>query len=189
MLDRRMKIVLSLLPKGKKVLDVGCGNGTLTYYVARDNNTIGIDISKEKISIARKRHPEVKFEIADIDKYKTKDKFDVIILAGVIEYLENPGKTLKKIKNFLKKDGFLIITVPNVLSLRKRIRKFLRMRVETDDRVKHLFTKEEIVNLMRKAGYTIDFLTTTKMAKVKNIPIPVIDGLADNIILKCKKCG
>jgi len=54
-------------PKGREVLDVGCGTGFFTgYYLGRGARLTGVDIAPVSIETLRARHPEARFVLADV---------------------------------------------------------------------------------------------------------------------------
>jgi len=54
-------------PRGREVLDVGCGTGFFTaYYLGRGARVTGIDIAPVSIETLRARHPEARFLLADV---------------------------------------------------------------------------------------------------------------------------
>lgn len=105
----------------KKVLDIGCGPGEMLIdLMKRGYSVSGIDISEGMIAVAKDnistKMPGGEFDlkIGDIEKLDIKDEsFDVVICAGVIEYLGKDDKALSELNRVLKKDGVLIITVRN----------------------------------------------------------------------------
>jgi len=100
-------------------LDIGCGTGTISLYLAeKDNSVTGIDISKKAIKIARENakrlHLEnVTFFNEDIQSFNFNQKFDLVICSEVLEHLSHDIKVLKKIRKLMKKDGHLLISVPS----------------------------------------------------------------------------
>lgn len=51
-----------------KILDIGCGKGSLTHMLKKKNNQVrGIDISQTAINIATERFPDIDFEYLDIN--------------------------------------------------------------------------------------------------------------------------
>ena len=106
--------------KGKSVIDVGCGTGKLAYLISKKGgNVIGIDYSKSAIKIAKMKYqnPNLKYELMDISK-KILGKYDVIILVGTLEHMDNPYSMLRRLKSHLKPGGKIIITSPNWANLR-----------------------------------------------------------------------
>lgn len=104
------------------ILDIGAGTGFfLTKFKEKDWEVRGVEISRQACEFARKVHG-VKLDRGDfLDKYYPKNYFDVVTLNGCLEHLHKPKETLKKIAKVLKKDGLLLITVPNFDSLGRRI--------------------------------------------------------------------
>ena len=105
-----------LLPGGVlNIIDVGCGNGYIaSQLAAMGNNVIGIDASEDGISIARKAHPSVRFEV-----YSAYDDLtdlvldaDVAISSEVIEHLYRPILFLENLFNVLCPGGYVILTTP-----------------------------------------------------------------------------
>ena len=93
-----------------KVLDLGCGVGSLAPLFKR-KNYLGIDIDKKSIEFARKKNLRYKFQVADVTDFQFNDKFDLILIVGVLHHLNNGDvrKTLEGVSNCLKKDGKLIV--------------------------------------------------------------------------------
>src|ERR1700712_4954468 len=60
-------LVAWLRPKaGERILDLGCGTGTLTAEIARHGSVVtGVDRSEEMIASAREKYTELCFEVAD----------------------------------------------------------------------------------------------------------------------------
>lgn len=94
------------------VLDIGCGNGALTYDVGGKAKMVtGIDIEDKNINAAKKRHSKlsVKYVVGDATKDLSGEKFDVIILSNVLEHIEHRIEFLKSIRGLASK---FLIRVP-----------------------------------------------------------------------------
>jgi len=104
--------------QGKKtIVDIGCGEGILLEklmqkYPAKE--IIGIDAEKENIEICKKYGLNVIFGSAYNLPLKD-NSIDCIILAEVIEHLDQPSKAIGEIHRVLKKNGMLIMLFPNDL--------------------------------------------------------------------------
>jgi 2-polyprenyl-3-methyl-5-hydroxy-6-metoxy-1,4-benzoquinol methylase len=100
------------------ILDVGCGPGWLSEYLARLGYAVtGIDISPDFIEIAeyrRKSIPEyskilVKYQCIDIHESDIQEQFDCAILYDSLHHLDDPDMVLRSIYALLSQNGFLII--------------------------------------------------------------------------------
>lgn len=97
--------------KKLKILEVGCGYGYTTYAIKQMGfDVLGIDISKNAISFARKQFGD-NFKAIDIDSVK--ESFDFILATEVIEHVSNPQVFLSQLKKRLKREGTILITTPN----------------------------------------------------------------------------
>lgn len=82
--------------EGCSVLDVGCGFGDLYGYLCRngiDVDYTGIDLCPDFIDIARKRHPEANFIVADFEEAIISDRFDWAFESGVFNYRVSDHET------------------------------------------------------------------------------------------------
>jgi 2-polyprenyl-3-methyl-5-hydroxy-6-metoxy-1,4-benzoquinol methylase len=117
-----IKIIKKLgLPSDAKVLDAGCGGGSLVHTIHNElgfKNIYGFDASKSGIEVAKKNFPEIaeNFFIHNVYEVKLPDyipqRFDLVISMEVIEHLYSPKDYLANINQWLKNDGYLILTTP-----------------------------------------------------------------------------
>jgi 2-polyprenyl-3-methyl-5-hydroxy-6-metoxy-1,4-benzoquinol methylase len=112
-------IVQKALPSSStlRILDLGCGNGHLTYLIAQQGyEVVGIDDSESGIKFARLSYPNCHFiqsSIYDLSNNNDLEtSFDVVISAEVIEHLLYPKELVRAAKKCLKPSGQLILTTP-----------------------------------------------------------------------------
>ena len=117
----RYNKILEYIPSKTHVLDYGCGWGTFSkMLVDKGCRVDGIDLDRYSIDIAKdiiKENELLKFEnisIADIPD----EKYDYVVSTQVIEHTHNPGNYLVECNRVLKKNGYLVISLPNILNLR-----------------------------------------------------------------------
>jgi len=118
----RIRKILKLIGLNKKVLDVGCYDGTIALRLIKNNNEVwGLDASKEAVKSAKEKG--VKAFIGNLEeKFPFESEtFDVIFAGEIIEHILDTESFLDEIKRVLKKDGELILTTPNTASLARRI--------------------------------------------------------------------
>jgi 2-polyprenyl-6-hydroxyphenyl methylase/3-demethylubiquinone-9 3-methyltransferase len=87
--------LMAAYPPPARVLDVGCGNGSMTArYVQRGYRAVGIDLSATGLEIARKAHPGIRFEPLAADAAVLanlgEEPFDLVISTEVVEHLYDP---------------------------------------------------------------------------------------------------
>nr|WP_172632601.1 methyltransferase domain-containing protein [Methanotorris igneus] len=163
-----------------------------------------MDIDKERISQLKNKGYNVIYD--DVQKFenlkKLNKKFDVIVAGEIIEHLENPGLFLDKVKEFLKEDGILIITTPNMLSLRFIIRHTLFGQESPfwknrDDEIRygHVigFSKMLLENLLLRKGYKIlEIRYTIKdeysgvKGNIEKLISKIFPRFSPNLIVICK---
>src|SRR5208283_137627 len=95
----KVKLILGLV-EGKKVLDVGCGSGLLSKTLL-DNGyeVVAIDNDWRAVEIAKKKG--IRGFVADINDWKTDEKFDCIILGDVLEHIEDDRSAMRKVYGML----------------------------------------------------------------------------------------
>jgi len=101
---------------GGKILDVGCGQGVLYYYISEnvksDVDYFGLDISLEAVKIAQQRFGSEKFMQLDFDRAKVKNKYDVIIFNETLYYFEQPIQIIEQsIFLNLNSNGYFIVSM------------------------------------------------------------------------------
>ncbi len=116
----RYNIVLNQLREctGKRILDVGCGDGALSYLLSCRTGAFvtGIDSSDEAIRFAREKTRNItNIEFIKASAYHLPfehSSFDYVISSDVIEHLQEPQKMLTEIKRAFNGKGKIIITTP-----------------------------------------------------------------------------
>lgn len=96
------------------VLDIGCGNGALTYDVAKKaGQVVGIDLNEKSISLARQRYSRgnIKYICGNVLNDLPDERFDVVILSNVLEHIDERVKFLKRLREMAPK---FLIRVPMI---------------------------------------------------------------------------
>lgn len=152
--EQRAEAIYRILKKHNihRVLDVGCGLGKVTVYLAEKGlDIIGIDISPRMIDLAKKKAREhqvsIDFQAAELNQFLTTKQFDGVLFAGVLEHIENEEQMMRDAQRVLKESGKIIIF---------DIPLFPWLYHPRDRRVGHLrrYTKSMILNKLTAQGYT-----------------------------------
>lgn len=162
----RIDAILKLVKPGSRVLDVGCGDGTIGESLRVNNNDVyGVDISAQAVTLALERG--IKASVCDIenDNLPFPEKtFDFVVAAEIIEHVFDTDGFLGKIRNVLKTGGCLVLTTPNLASLGRRIFLFqgrnplieVASRPESAGHIRY-FVKQALLDLLKENGFETDF--------------------------------
>jgi len=158
---QRFEMTLELCGSGEKtILDIGCGAGRFTIPLAeRGMDVVGIDYSSEMIRLADRyvkargekgsKPLRVKHLCCDfIADFNPKEKFDVTLAIGVLDYIKDPLPFMKRMKEVTK--GLMITAFP-AYTPQMPIRK---MWLATKDCPVYFYTKKRITQLYAAAGIT-----------------------------------
>lgn len=109
----RFKKILSLLPKEKtSFLDAAIGHGIFSFKLKKNGyNPIGIDIDLKAVFYVKKKN--INSIAGDIENLPFKENsFSLILSSETLEHIEDYKKGLYEFNRILKKNGFLIVSVP-----------------------------------------------------------------------------
>lgn len=100
----RKKIALTILDgyNYDSILELGCGKGTFTHLLKKENNKIvAVDISENAIRRARASYPDIDFRCDTIlDAKKFGDYFDICLIMGVFAYVKEWKSILSDVSKF-----------------------------------------------------------------------------------------
>ena len=149
-----------------RILEIGFGTGRLIHKLAQqiDNGLIeGVDFSREMVSIARKRNRKsiaqgkVKIVEGNFDKMPyEKQMFSKACSVNTIYFWPGPVSIAKKVADILKPGGKFILAFEDIEQLKQR---------KLNQEVFHLYSKDEIQNLLIKAGFSSN---TSMVSKKKS---------------------
>ncbi len=117
-----------------KILDLGCGVGRTTKYLAdKGFEVVGVEIVEDMVKRAKKLYPSVKFEVGDACKLNHKtEEFDVVFFSfNGLDYIYPESKrvvALQEIERVLKRGGYFVYSSHNPLSLFFKFRPGLLIR-------------------------------------------------------------
>jgi SAM-dependent methyltransferase len=114
--DDHVRYFRYLVGSGKRVLELGCGDGSL--LAALDPTVgVGIDVSPSMVALARQRHPHLDFRVGDAGDLPelATPPFDVIILSDLVGYLDDVQQCLEKLHRLCHADTRVIVSYYNFL--------------------------------------------------------------------------
>lgn len=147
------------LGENKNILDIGCGAGTIDFYlVAKGYKVLGIDISSISIRACKKtadtlniNKNNIDFRVMDFPNEEPVGKFDSVTCFEVIEHLENDKKALGMIFDLLNSEGILFLSTPSKNAPLYKI----GYSKNFDREVGHLrrYSSEELTDVLEKLGF------------------------------------
>lgn len=178
----------------ERILDFGCGDGKLTAlisFIVPNGSVFGVDLSSEMIHVAQKLFPRESYpnltfqESLDLDfsKFKTDQKFDVIVSFCVFHLIPHPMIVLQNLKNHLIPGGKLIITLPTGIS--KKFSRIVSEEMEirgwhfpsNHSSERRMNSVASIQKIMEEAGFKVDFCETLKKRQFYGSKKELVDWL------------
>jgi 2-polyprenyl-3-methyl-5-hydroxy-6-metoxy-1,4-benzoquinol methylase len=134
--------------KDKRVLDIACGvgYGSKMLHLAGAASVVGVDLSEETLTYARKNHqsPGLQFVCANAEEFEWPEPFDLIVSFETLEHLPHPEQFIRQMSQLLTPEGYLILSVP------------LGETRHLDAYHLHAFSQEDVFSLLEKSGFRIE---------------------------------
>ena len=112
-MKKEFKVIADLLPKNVRVLDVGCGDGSLMSHLIQEKNieARGLELKKENVTKCIYKGLPVIEGNAETELHQFPNQsFDFVILSQTLQAFYNPEKVLK---DLLRIGKSVIISIPN----------------------------------------------------------------------------
>ena len=136
------------------LLDIGCSVGFLLEEARNQGfDAEGMELNKKAVDIAASKGFNVKRCMLNEAGYDS-EKFDAVILNHILEHINEPNDFLYSIFKIMKKDGILVIGVPNHDSLVARLLKRNWYGWGMPEHLWH-FDRKSLKYLLAKNGFII----------------------------------
>jgi SAM-dependent methyltransferase len=161
--------IFKQVPAGSTALEIGCGSGRLANILTIWKKCRVYCVDKDPVisSFAKGKCIEIlNIDIENTELPYEKDAFDRIIIGNALEHMIEPEQVLIRLRKYLKEDGSLIYSVPNIVNWHSRMKIFFGKFEYEDGTVferSHLrfFTLRSAKNLAIDSGYRIIWLDVT----------------------------
>jgi SAM-dependent methyltransferase len=121
-----IKTILEFDKNRSAFLDVGCNVGILLYATKPHYKSVyGLEISDATAKFVNEML-NVEVFTDKFENIQPQVKFSCISMSHVIEHIPNPNEWLAKARQILEEDGILVISVPNMFSLSRKIKLFFK---------------------------------------------------------------
>jgi len=178
---RKLRLFRTLKNVPKPVgalLEIGCGAGfSADYLRGQYGRMVGIDRSANLIAFARQYNgsPQASFYRQDVKDFSTDQRFNVILMIGVLHHLNDADLVLTRLSSCLAEGGVLLANEPQkgnpLIVLMRRIRK----RVDPEYAMDQIeFSERELEEVFTRCGYTIQLFPqgflSTPLAETRILP-------------------
>lgn len=138
---------------GSKILDIGCGAGSFLSIVRPFGfKTFGVELDFNAVQRAREMGHNVAQGSLEERRFEN-NTFDIVRFSHVVEHLKSPNNTLNEVHRILKRDGSLIIVVPNIGSTISRFFKQYWFNLDLPRHLYH-FTPQTLRLLLMQSGFS-----------------------------------
>ena len=153
-LKQKLKLIEKHSHSGKTLLDVGCGTGDFLKTALNAGWEVqGVEPNERARAIANRKTNNKVDTPGALDNFQDAS-FDVITLWHVLEHLPNLEQQIKMLSRLLKRDGILIIAVPNFKSYDAKHYKTFWAAYDVPRHLWH-FSKDSIKKLFSDIGMTL----------------------------------
>ena len=141
------------VPPGLPVLEVGCGLGDLLAAV-KPVRGVGVDFSPAMIALARERHPELEFQVADAAEAPAAEKFDYILLADLVNDLPDVQAVFERLQSVAHPRTRLVVSFFNNL-WRPVLHAAARLGLKSPTLLQNWLSTDDVKNLLHLAGWEV----------------------------------
>ena len=128
------------------MLELGCSAGDLLAAL-RPARGVGIDLSPAMVAEARSRHPDLTFEVADALEFDTDERFDVVVLADLVNNLFDVQQAFENARRLCRPNGRILVTFSSHL-WRKPLEWARALGMATFAPVQNWLTPGDVENLL-----------------------------------------
>jgi 2-polyprenyl-3-methyl-5-hydroxy-6-metoxy-1,4-benzoquinol methylase len=133
---------------GRRVLDLGCRDGSLTRAYAAGNEIVGVDADREALAAASKLGIETHWADLDEPLDFADASFDVVVAGELLEHLRDPHRIVDDVRRVLRPGGVFVASVPNAYRLKNRLRFLLGRDPEDDPTHLQMFAPHDVLTLL-----------------------------------------
>jgi hypothetical protein len=136
------------------ICEVGCGAGEVLWGMGRELGAarlVGYEVADAPLEIARRAHPEIRFERRDIEHDRPDTRFDLALLVDVLEHVENPHAVLRATATFAER---VLIHLPLELNVQAAARAGRHLTSRAESGHIHYFSRETALALVAECGLT-----------------------------------
>jgi SAM-dependent methyltransferase len=159
--DGLVRLLRTIVPPGRRVLDVGCGNGD-QLAALEASAAVGIDLSQGMIDLARRKHPHLELhrqaaEELSLPAHEARREsggFDFVVMVNVIGEIADVLAALKRLRPLVRADTRLVIVYYNHL-WEPLVPLAASLRLKLDNPTQNWFSPGDVRGLLHLAGFEV----------------------------------
>ncbi len=178
---RRLRTVYrSLVPEGRRVIELGCGEGHLLADL-KPSFGVGVDFSGEMVRRASAAHPELHFVQADAhDLSDLEGEFDAIVLSDLINDLWDVQGAFEQVRRLAGRHTRVIVNSYNYL-WEVPLSAAAKLRLTRPNLPQNWLARADVTNLLRLTG----FVVVRQWNEVLwPLPTPLLAGLCNRFLVR-----
>jgi len=171
-------LIRFVIPKGSRVLEIGCGTGALLHSCAPKRG-VGVDFSPEMIKRARNNFSELEFRVCFAENLNLGEKFDYVVISDAIGNFLDVQRVFEEIRSVCTPRTRIIVTYYNYLwewLLRGAAKLGLKMPLPPQS----WLTLQDIHNLLHLSGFEVIKRTYKVLVPVY---IPLISNFCNRVLV------
>jgi SAM-dependent methyltransferase len=155
------------IPRGARVLEIGSGSGDLLAAL-QPAVGVGVDVSPGMVELARRRHPELRFEVAAGEELDLGETFDYVVLSDLVQYAHDLLALLERVAAHSRPDTRVVVhSYSRVWKPIIRLAELLRLKPVKP--IRNWVSPEDVRNLLELSG--LEVLTrSSRVLMPKRIP-------------------
>lgn len=176
---RLAEVYRFLIPRGQRVLELGCGRGDLLAAL-EPSRGVGIDVSPEMLEQARRRHPELHFIEGDALDLALDEQFDFIILSDLVNELWDVQQVLEKLRPLCTPRTRIIGNLYSRL-WEWPLAVAAKLKLAHPLLNQNWMTREDVANLLHLAGFE---MMRTWQEVLWPVRTPLIDSFCNKFLVR-----
>ena len=162
--------IIGMIQPNSRVLEIGCATGYISRCLKEEKkcSVVGVEVDSEAAQKANRYCDQVIAGSAENEETfgQLSGTFDIIVMAAVLEHLVEPDRVLRRVRDYLRKDGYMILSLPNIAHWTIR-RDLLFGKFEysdyglLDNTHLRFFTFLTAKQMIDDCGYFIDYFSMT----------------------------
>jgi SAM-dependent methyltransferase len=186
-----------IVPPGHSVLEIGCGSGQLLASL-KPARGLGIDISTNMVHLARQRHPDMEFQVGDLEDLQLDEKFEYVIISDLLGFLHDVQRGFQNLQRVCTPRTRIVISYYNFL-WEPVLKAGERVGMKAKQPLQNWLGDADVINLLDLAGFEvirrihrqllpkrIPLLSTLSNRYLVNLPVFRHFGLVSVIVARPK---